>query len=219
MDLHRVDKKPDWQKVEMTQWNIWQKLAATTGGIVTIGNFFSVIGLVTVAVGLWLVLKYHAGLLAGIVLALGRICDLLDGWLADKTGTKSPLGELLDATFDKIAVFGTVLALLFSGQTNSWLVLVLLIPHILVAVVAVTAYIHKRRLHVSRLGKISMAFGWIFLLLSISTISPRNDPLRSQWSFTVVIISLVMLAISVVTGLVSFSGYIRNYIQGAYPAK
>lgn len=210
MNLHHVGKQPDWEKVVPAKRNRWQCVAAATNGIVSIGNFFSVLGLASVPLGLWLLLRHHQGLPAAVVLALGRICDLLDGWLADKTGTKSPLGEVLDVAFDKISVFVTVVVLLAANLIPLWMVTLLVLPHIGVAAIGLLAYFRRRLLHVSRLGKISMGFGWIYLLVWIVS-TAVSAALSGLTGRMLIIAGMLALGLSVVTGVASFLGYVRDY--------
>ena len=153
MNLHRVHGNADWSDVALTERNRWQRIAAATSGIVTIGNFFSLVGLLSVPLGLWLAISAESYLWASVVLALGRFCDLLDGWLADITGTKSPLGEKIDASFDKVSVAVTFIGLAMGGILPLWLAFVLLVPHVIIAVIATAAYALGLKLHPSRIGK------------------------------------------------------------------
>lgn len=162
MNLHRSNSKSDWESVNIKDRNVWQRLATTTKGIVTPGNITTFIGIALVVVGLLEILEenYWWGC---ALLIIGRLCDLLDGWLAELTQTKSPLGELLDASIDK---FGTILTIVvfYVGELAPWLLLTaLLLPHIWIAVIAYMARRKNERLHPSRLGKISMALLWTAL--------------------------------------------------------
>lgn len=211
MNLHRILGKAEWARVPEAKRNVWQKIAARTHGIVTIGNFFSIIGLASVPYGLWLILN-QAHYFPGIgVLLLGRGCDLLDGWLADKTHTKSPLGEKLDATIDKLSIAITVIALA-AGQMISWVVLVVLLtPHLVIAILALAAFLRGQQLHPSLEGKISMAVAW-FCLLAFTALQSFHF-MVSQWT-TVALTAMAaygLLFISVVLGLAATYGYIEEF--------
>lgn len=167
MKLHRVEGQPDWQKVPAAQWNSWQRAAARTHGVVTIGNFFSMVGLLSIPVGLWLVRDMHY-IPAVIVLALGRLCDLLDGWLADRTGTKSPLGEKVDATFDKVSAALVLIGLYTIDFIPVSIVALVLGPHAIIAALALIAFYRGKQFHPSLLGKWSMAAIWLTILSFIA---------------------------------------------------
>ncbi|HEX3569117.1 MAG TPA: CDP-alcohol phosphatidyltransferase family protein [Candidatus Saccharimonadales bacterium] len=114
MNLHRVSKEPDWANVPPEKRNIWQRIAARTHGIVTPANAVSVAGSLAV---LWGAREFARGnQKRGIVaMTLGRAGDALDGIIAEKTGTKSRIGEALDATGDKIQALGAGALLAYEG--------------------------------------------------------------------------------------------------------
>lgn len=205
MDLHRVEGKPDWAGLKPEQLNRWQKVARRSGGILTIGNYFSLLGLLSVPYGLLLILdgRYLAGV---VVLLLGRFCDMLDGYLADKTGTKSPLGEKVDAVFDKLSTGLALFVLALSGLLPPWAVALLVLPHAVVAVMAVRIYFARAVLHPSRSGKLSMAAGWIAMLAFVAVHALDGVPRTFM-----AIGAYGVLAISVVLGIVATIGYYRVF--------
>lgn len=105
MDLHRAEKVPDWELFAPERRNFWQRIAGKTKGIVTPANAVSFAG-----AGLWFdgLYDYTQGQkTSGILkMASGAICDFFDGRVARNTGTKSPLGEVIDASFDKVKIIG-----------------------------------------------------------------------------------------------------------------
>lgn len=166
MNLHRSSNQPDWEALAPSQYNLWQRLAATTHGFITPGNIITVVGLILVVVGLaglWRQ-NYWPGL---ATIAIGRGFDLLDGLAAEATGTKSPLGETFDATADKLGTFLALLTLPIVGLAPWALIAALAAPHIIISVIAYRAERGGHRLHPSRLGKLSMAAAWISLLALI----------------------------------------------------
>lgn len=105
--MHRVGRLADWEKKPSSEWNIFQKVAGATKGVVTPGNFLTVMGGACVASGL--VDVYNGKTKWGTwKIGVGRLADVFDGTAADATGTKSSLGEMLDATVDKLTMFGIV---------------------------------------------------------------------------------------------------------------
>jgi phosphatidylglycerophosphate synthase len=105
VNSHTVGKQADWEKVEPSEWNVFQRWASRTNGILTPGNVVTVLGAVTVTSGL---IDIHRGETrkGTYKVGAGRLLDILDGIVADVTKTKSPLGEALDATVDKIVMLG-----------------------------------------------------------------------------------------------------------------
>jgi phosphatidylglycerophosphate synthase len=110
MNLHRVNREPDWEKVSPGERNIWQRLAARTRGVITPANAVSAAGTAAVLWGACDISrgKYVRGT---IKIVAGRLCDLADGALAEKTGTKSQVGEAVDATGDKLQIAAVAAAL------------------------------------------------------------------------------------------------------------
>lgn len=162
MQMHRADKVADWQKIPQDHLDDWQRVARRTRGILTPGNVLSAFGLVLVLWGLAVLSNGHAA--AGLVaIGFGRLADVLDGMAADRTGTKSPLGELLDTTFDKIEVLVTVLVFVARNITPWWLVALILLQHLGIVIASLLARLRHASLHPSRAGKLSMAGVWIAL--------------------------------------------------------
>ena len=162
MDLHHSAKRAEWLATDKAQRNVWQRLAARTHGIVTPANAVSVVGFAMVLWGLGeLVVGSYTVAIA--LLFFGRMADVLDGYLANKTGTKSPLGETLDAGFDKIATMFAVLVLGMSGIAPWWVLVGLLAAQLFVIGVTIYSRHYHLHLHPSRSGKYSMAVSWLGL--------------------------------------------------------
>lgn len=170
MKLHRTTGQPDWATLNPQVYTVWQKIAAGTRGYVTPGNLVTIIGLALVALGLVEVVAENYWL-GGLLIIIGRSLDLLDGWLAELTRTKSPLGEIMDASADKIGTFGAVIVLFVIEVVPAWVLLALLLPHVVITGISLLARFRRRSLHPSRAGKISMALLWVvifgFLALNV----------------------------------------------------
>ena len=92
MNLHRVEGVADWAKPNLPKLSKIQKIASKTNGTITPGNILSVTGGLFVVSGL---VDIYRGdeMKRGIrKVGIGRAIDIIDGIVADKTGTKSPLG-------------------------------------------------------------------------------------------------------------------------------
>jgi phosphatidylglycerophosphate synthase len=211
VNLHRISGKAEWSTVALSKRNGWQRVAAATHGVVTIGNFFSLIGILSVPFGLWLIIGRDDYLLGVVTLAAGRLGDVIDGWAADKTGTKSPLGELIDATFDKISIAVTVVGLLIAGAVPWWALLVWLLPHLINSMVALLAWRTNRRLHPSAAGKVSTATGWISILGFAASPAFTTAGKHSDMYYVVYGVALALLLITAVLGLMATVSYIREF--------
>jgi CDP-diacylglycerol---glycerol-3-phosphate 3-phosphatidyltransferase len=78
------------------------------------------IALIPVIVGFFYVPFRWGHVAAGLAFALAGITDTLDGYVARRTGTVSPLGEFLDPVADKLIV-ATALVLIVS-RNHEWYV-------------------------------------------------------------------------------------------------
>lgn len=163
MNLHRIDGQPEWANIPKSKQNIWQRVAVRTNGIVTPGNIVTITGLCVVVFALQQLAIAHYWV-AAAALAAGRMLDIVDGLLADKTGTKSPFGELLDATVDKIGTFLTGVVFVISAIAPLWLILAVLLPYIATTLIVFYAHFARVRLHPSQVGKIGMAVAWVSLV-------------------------------------------------------
>jgi phosphatidylglycerophosphate synthase len=160
MNLHRTSAKPDWENIPASQHTTIQKLAAATNGYVTPPNLITIIGLGIVIYGLVCILNqdYWLGLVS---LAIGRLLDVVDGLVADGTGTKSPLGEIFDAAVDKIGTLLTILVIIYANITSWWIIVALIIPQIIIPLVIFYKKQKGVGVHPTRAGKISMALTWV----------------------------------------------------------
>lgn len=160
MDLHHTTGVPDWANVAPEKRNKWQIVAAATKGVVTPGNAVSFIGLALVTAGFVAVMQ-HALRVGLWLIVLGRLCDLADGLAANRTGTKSPLGEAVDASFDKAGALGILIAFGAERVVPLWAIIVIAAQNIANIIIA---YIGKRRkvqVHPVRAGKVSAACEWL----------------------------------------------------------
>lgn len=200
MKLHRTTGRPDWVDITPARRNLWQRWAATTGGTATPGNLLTILGFVLVVIGS-VVLLDHRYWPALILLAIGRGLDIADGWVADATGTKSPLGELLDAGLDKLGTFLTLAAFFAVGIASRWLLVAILVPQVVIAIATPILRRRHRALHPSQLGKLSMAAAWISLL-GFALVRAANSMLT--WPVD------VLAGLSVVLGGVAAWNYLRG---------
>jgi len=163
MDLHRTTGKPDWESIPASERTFIQKTAAATGGVLTPPNVITIIGLGLVVFGLFLLLSEHywTGL---ILLAVGRGLDVVDGAVAQKTNTKSPLGEIFDAAADKFGTLFTIIALFAAQITFWWVLAILLVPQVVITLISFYKKARNASTHPTRQGKLSMASLWAALI-------------------------------------------------------
>lgn len=196
LGIHRA-KSADWDKGGPQ--NIWQKIAAKSNGTLTPANIASFAGGILAIYGLFVIV--NGDTFRGLIfLTAGRLADLADGIIAEYTKTKSPLGEIIDASVDKIVVALTLIVL-GAMELVPWVIIaVVAVQNIANVVISVVAKLRKKSLHPSRLGKLSSAFSWVTIILY-----PLGNWLREDFSDAggqfLIIVSLASFGVYAVLGL------------------
>lgn len=193
MNLHRTTGTPDWEKVAVEERTAIQKLAATTKGIVTLPNLISLLGFALVIYGLVALLQeaYWEGLIA---LGIGRSLDIVDGAVAQATGTKSPLGEVIDATIDKFGTLFTIIVFYIAGISFWWLITALLLPQVLISLVVLYKRTKNQKVHPTLTGKLSMGTLWLSLigLIAMKALALGPTDSLSLVTYTVTVLSVCL---------------------------
>jgi CDP-diacylglycerol---glycerol-3-phosphate 3-phosphatidyltransferase len=70
---------------------------------------------------------------ATAVFAVAMATDQIDGWLARRRGSSSPLGKLLDPVADKVLVLAALVMLIGEGVAPAWMVALIVVREILVS--------------------------------------------------------------------------------------
>ena len=70
---------------------------------------------------------------ATAVFVVAMATDQIDGWLARRRGTSSPLGKLLDPVADKVLVLAALVMLVGEGVAPGWMVALIVVREILVS--------------------------------------------------------------------------------------
>jgi cardiolipin synthase len=162
MQLHRTTGKPDWVVIKPEARNAWQRFAAATKSVVTPGNAVSLVGLLIVCEGMYMLFDHRPT--TGLWLIVGgRFCDVADGFVADHTGTKSPLGEAVDATFDKIGALGILVAVGIEHIVPWWAVGIIGAQNAANSVIAYVGWRRKLAIQPVLSGKLSTALQWLSL--------------------------------------------------------
>ncbi len=182
MDLHRVENnKPDWENIPESKHNAWQKLASKTNSILTPGNIVTSAGLGLVTYGST---KLGTNLIESFVFITGgRAADPFDGYIANKTGTKSPLGEIYDATADKIEMVVVGAGIIENNLIPLPIMLGILVQNGLNTFFSIRAKKDKSipKMHPSRLGKYATASQWATIgLYGISTILEQKNIINTS---------------------------------------
>jgi CDP-diacylglycerol---glycerol-3-phosphate 3-phosphatidyltransferase len=70
---------------------------------------------------------------ATAVFAVAMATDQIDGWLARRRGTSTPLGTLLDPVADKVLVLAALVMLVGAGVAPAWMIALIVVREILVS--------------------------------------------------------------------------------------
>ncbi len=207
MRLHRRSGKADWEKVQPARRNRWQQLAATTHGIVTPANFISVAGLLLVVYGSWLL--WQQAYVAGVSVAfVGRLADILDGYVAERTQTKGPVGETMDAAIDKLALAVLVPPVLSQHLVPLLVIVLVILQNIINIVIATVGKAKKIELRPTAHGKIATAFIWLCLgAFIVLTVASRNG--WQAWQIALSGIAYSSTVLFVIFGFLASQDYYR----------
>jgi CDP-diacylglycerol--glycerol-3-phosphate 3-phosphatidyltransferase len=90
--------------------------------MITIGRVFMIPPV------LWLMDRYDPLLciLSGLLFMIAGVLDLIDGWLARRSGLVTVFGQFVDPLADKIMVAAVLVYLAVDGRMPAWLVAILL---------------------------------------------------------------------------------------------
>jgi phosphatidylglycerophosphate synthase len=103
----------------------------------------------------------HGQLISGTAIVLiGRLADVFDGMVADYTKTKSPLGEGIDATVDKILLTAALYILIDKSLLPLVVGIVMAVHAVYVTTVSTVGRSWKVNLHPSLTGKLAAVFEW-----------------------------------------------------------
>ncbi len=158
-NMHRTGKLADWELIDSSEHNIFQKVASKTKGVATPANVISIAGLILTVQGAQNI-KKHNDKRAIFQIGLGRALDVVDGFVANKTGTKSPLGEAVDATFDKLAVASCLPPLYKRQIISKRFAGALAVQNIANSVLTVIAKTRDQEIHPDKAGKDSAFQSW-----------------------------------------------------------
>jgi phosphatidylglycerophosphate synthase len=199
MKLHHTSGVPDWAQRDPEVRNQWQRLAAMTYGILTPANIASVLGFVLVGLGVLALFSRQFGWGVALI-AVGRCFDIADGWIAERTGTKSPLGEAVDATFDKLSTLGVLLAVGTEHIVPWWVVGIIAVHHTINSVVAYIGWRRKLAMRPVLAGKLSTVLEWVALCAFMLAVAHQ-----SSWLW----LAYIALAPALWLGVVASISYVR----------
>lgn len=169
--------------------------------VITPANGITLVGLCLTIIGCFM-LNTWLGL--GLV-ALGKLCDNLDGFVARRTHT-SEFGADMDALADKVSGVIILVSCWHFATAPMWFVVFCFIQHISVTFLAVVASAKRHPLRVVSVGKYNMFLHVSALLLFTAAIHLNGI------IFGVINGVAYLLALAgVVTGLITLATYEQHF--------
>lgn len=166
--LHRVanNHSSDWDGLEHSEMNQWQRIAARSQGLATIGNALTLSGFAFVVAGLFSIANNHIGT-SILLIGGGRMLDYFDGILADMTHTKSRLGASLDEVADAVGLGLTLIVLLTHHVVPAVLLILVALPKTINALSWCIAKVRQKRMDTTAQSKVATFIIWAGLLLYV----------------------------------------------------
>ena len=204
-NLHTAGKKADWEDISNENRNIWQHIAASSKGVLTPANVISVLGAALVGLGLWYIYTDNVGW-GFIYIAIGRLADILDGAVAQATGTKSSVGEAIDAGLDKAIIIAALIVFFITGTIPLLAAILIALRNIINMTLGLLGKAHKKAMHPSRAGKLAASAEWTAILLFIiaGIFDAQNWTAAQATTF---IAGYVALGLALLLGLVAMKDY------------
>jgi phosphatidylglycerophosphate synthase/diacylglycerol kinase family enzyme len=163
--MHYPQDKPDWEYSNKQTLTRWQSFAMASHGIVTPANIVSVLGLILVVIGCVYIYAGHLEI-GTLAILFGRFMDLIDGIVAEKTKTKSPFGEIVDTTCDKLTIFALVITAYATSALSGVLLTILFLHHASTALFSLF-FARRYNIHTTKLGKQAMFVSWVVIISSL----------------------------------------------------
>jgi phosphatidylglycerophosphate synthase len=199
--LKQLHTGAQWYGISPARRTPLQRLAARTLGVITPGNFTTLLGLAMTLYGLQVI--FGQGQQWGVFLiGAGRLLDIFDGHIARLTQTSSPFGEGLDAASDKVAIIITTFVLIknMAGAVllpMAAILIVLLIEEIVTASVTLQARRHGVSFHPTRLGKYTTFALWtsiVAYLVADAFINWEN----AAWYLLLILLASIVALVALV---------------------
>jgi phosphatidylglycerophosphate synthase len=206
MKLHRASGN-DWDDIAPEERNIWQRTASSTNGLVSPSNVITIVGGVLVTAGLVLLARHENVWLAVTLIMIGRAADLADGLVADKTGTKSTVGEAMDATVDKLELVAAVVVIWLASLIPAFVFVILVVHAVYNSLLSLAEYFVGQGLHPSRSGKLAAAVEWVAIGLFVLDAGLN---IVGGWYTVLTTAAWLLFAIFIILGIPSSIDYTKQ---------
>ncbi|OGP86835.1 MAG: CDP-diacylglycerol--glycerol-3-phosphate 3-phosphatidyltransferase [Deltaproteobacteria bacterium RBG_13_65_10] len=139
-----------------------------------------------------------------LIFLLGSITDVVDGWLARRHGTVTPLGTFLDPLADKLLVATALIMMIPLGRVEAWVAVVIIGRELVVTGLRGIASTEGRVMEASWLGKRKSFVQYVAITcLILAWKNPVDLIVVGQW----------ILYVAVALALWSMYHYIASYMR------
>lgn len=156
------------------------------------------------------------GVAAGVVFLVAALTDILDGYLARKTGQVTDIGKFLDPLADKVMVATALILLINLGRLPAWIGLIIILREMVITGLRGMASTRGTVIAASSLGKSKMVFQDIAIVcLLFHTSLDFGLGLVPRWLgwLTYHEIGTVVMYVAVFYTLYSGYDYIKKFVD------
>ena len=129
--------------------------------------------------------------IAGALFILASLTDFLDGYIARKYNLVTNFGKFIDPVADKLLVLTTMIMLLHRGQTEAWVLIIILCRELAVDGLRLVAVTQGKVIAASPFGKIKTTCQMILIAVTILL----NQTAFSTWYMIILTAAAVVMTL------------------------
>ena len=130
-------------------------------------------------------------IIAGALFIIASLTDFLDGYIARKYNLVTNFGKFIDPVADKLLVLTTLIMLLHRGQTEAWIIIIILCRELAVDGLRLVAVTQGKVIAASPFGKIKTTCQMIMITASILL----NQSAFSSWYMIILTAAAVVMTL------------------------
>ena len=130
-------------------------------------------------------------IIAGALFIIASLTDFLDGYIARKYNLVTNFGKFIDPVADKLLVLTTLVMLLHRGQTEAWIIIIILCRELAVDGLRLVAVTQGKVIAASPFGKIKTTCQMIMITASVLL----NQSAFSSWYMIILTAAAVVMTL------------------------
>ncbi len=130
-------------------------------------------------------------IIAGALFIIASLTDFLDGYIARKYNLVTNFGKFIDPVADKLLVLTTLIMLLHRGQTEAWIIIIILCRELAVDGLRLVAVTQGKVIAASPFGKIKTTCQMIMITASVLL----NQSAFSSWYMIILTAAAVVMTL------------------------